>query len=53
MQEQAVDGGAAAGLTGAFGHHAFEDEAKVRIVHERLGSHRVVAGIADAIARSA
>ena len=53
MQKQTVDGGAAAGFTQAFDHHAFEDDAQVCVVHERLGSHGVVARIADAIAGGA
>ena len=53
MQEQAIDGGGAAGLAEAFGHDAVQGDAQLGVMHERFGGHRVVAGIADALARAA
>ena len=46
-------GGGAAGLAHALGDDAFERDAQMRVMHERLRSHRVIAGVADAIAGAA
>ena len=51
MQEQAVDGGGAAGLAEALAHDALQRHAQMRVMDEWFGGHRVVAGITDAFTR--
>ena len=49
MEQEPVDGGGLAGFAEAFGDDAFERDAELRVMDERLGGHRVVPGVADAV----